>query len=453
VVFVLTAVVRLQFQKLLLISSVQMGSSCSRVCPSPPSDNLIQVIKHNKRSVAPQLPHVMQPFLSKNQPAQNDNHQAMNSNRHSPALTDASVSGELPTQMPFRYFGVASKSTLKHKRMHHAWIANTNANGDEPRKAPAFSAIMPTEEVPDEAKRRLLTTSETCKSILSEPNLECKPKASDNLGAGARELDSSLDCDAGATSAGGSMLPPLVFVEKIEDRYFFSGECLGAGSFGEVLLGWRKLFRLKEESEKSYERRCMLGPRCAIKRMKPTERHMIKALKRIAAATDGTERKRRLSDAFRDHVDADCVRAGERRSSVTSRPRDPAIDDDATSAERVVLKAREDMHREAEMLKLLRGGNHVVRILDHVDDGVFVYIVLEYCAGGDLMKYVRQCGHFSERMASRMFKQMLLAVAHCHERNVVHRDLKPDQFLFADESKQVCWMQPPSHVILVASLA
>lgn len=66
-----------------------------------------------------------------------------------------------------------------------------------------------------------------------------------------------------------------------------------------------------------------------------------------------------------------------------------------------------------------------------MEDKANVYLVMEWCKGGDLMKYVYKCKHFSEKVASCLFQQMLLAIQHCHENGVVHRDLKPDNFLFA----------------------
>ena len=76
-------------------------------------------------------------------------------------------------------------------------------------------------------------------------------------------------------------------------------------------------------------------------------------------------------------------------------------------------------------------GTCQVTLVDHLEDKANVYLVMEWCKGGDLMKYVYKCKHFSEKVASCLFQQMLLAVKHCHESGVVHRDLKPDNFLFA----------------------
>jgi calcium-dependent protein kinase len=50
------------------------------------------------------------------------------------------------------------------------------------------------------------------------------------------------------------------------------------------------------------------------------------------------------------------------------------------------------------------------------------------------MDRISKMNHFSEKVASRYFKQMASGLAHCHEHGVVHRDLKPENFLMADAS-------------------
>lgn len=92
----------------------------------------------------------------------------------------------------------------------------------------------------------------------------------------------------------------------------------------------------------------------------------------------------------------------------------------ANSSEYGLLEA----YKEASMLKRVKGHPHVVEILDHVQVDGNVYIVMEHCSGGDLMKYVLQCEHFSEKVASYLFRQIVLAISHCHKHSVVHRDLK-----------------------------
>ena len=72
---------------------------------------------------------------------------------------------------------------------------------------------------------------------------------------------------------------------------------------------------------------------------------------------------------------------------------------------------------------------------------VFI-IILEYACGGDVMTriedFLERKAHFSERTAARMFKQMLLAVQHCHK-NVRGPDLLRARARARDKA---CWPAP-----------
>ncbi len=48
----------------------------------------------------------------------------------------------------------------------------------------------------------------------------------------------------------------------------------------------------------------------------------------------------------------------------------------------------------------------------------------ELCTGGELFEHIAAKGHYRERDAAHLMRTLLMVVEHCHEMNVVHRDLK-----------------------------
>lgn len=73
---------------------------------------------------------------------------------------------------------------------------------------------------------------------------------------------------------------------------------------------------------------------------------------------------------------------------------------------------------------------NVVRIKGTYEDNVFVHLVMELCAGGELFDRIVQKGHYSEREAAKLIKTIVGVVEACHSLGVMHRDLKPENFLF-----------------------
>uniref|UniRef100_A0A0E0GKE9 Protein kinase domain-containing protein n=1 Tax=Oryza nivara TaxID=4536 RepID=A0A0E0GKE9_ORYNI len=80
------------------------------------------------------------------------------------------------------------------------------------------------------------------------------------------------------------------------------------------------------------------------------------------------------------------------------------------AVERLSSKLRESLLSEVDILRRIRHPN-VIALHESIRDGGKIYLVLEYCRGGDLHSYLQQ------------HKRML------RENNVVHRDLKPQNIL------------------------
>lgn len=90
-------------------------------------------------------------------------------------------------------------------------------------------------------------------------------------------------------------------------------------------------------------------------------------------------------------------------------------------------------------IKILKEMNHgyIVSYVDSFEDkqsGVF-YIVMEYCAGGDLFKKMQTQKEegFEEQQILDWFVQICLALQYIHESNVLHRDIKPQNVFLTED--------------------
>uniref|UniRef100_A0A5B6YKX9 non-specific serine/threonine protein kinase n=1 Tax=Davidia involucrata TaxID=16924 RepID=A0A5B6YKX9_DAVIN len=90
----------------------------------------------------------------------------------------------------------------------------------------------------------------------------------------------------------------------------------------------------------------------------------------------------------------------------------------------------DDVWREIQIMHHLSEHPNVVRIKGTYEDNLFVHIVMELCAGGELFDRIIQKGHYSERKAAQLIKTIVGVVEACHSLGVMHRDLKPENFLF-----------------------
>ncbi|KAA8536554.1 hypothetical protein F0562_029032 [Nyssa sinensis] len=91
----------------------------------------------------------------------------------------------------------------------------------------------------------------------------------------------------------------------------------------------------------------------------------------------------------------------------------------------------DDVWREIQIMHHLSEHQNVVRIKGTYEDPLFVHIVMELCAGGELFDRIIQKGHYSERQAAQLIKTIVGVVEACHSLGVMHRDLKPENFLFS----------------------
>jgi serine/threonine protein kinase len=92
-------------------------------------------------------------------------------------------------------------------------------------------------------------------------------------------------------------------------------------------------------------------------------------------------------------------------------------------------KARQRIRREATALAQLRHPN-IVPLLDVVDDGDDIVLVLPYLTGGTLAEQVAHHGTLSAGQVHLIADALFAALAEAHRHGVVHRDIKPANVLF-----------------------
>jgi len=80
---------------------------------------------------------------------------------------------------------------------------------------------------------------------------------------------------------------------------------------------------------------------------------------------------------------------------------------------------------------------HIIRLFEVFQDRVNVYLVMEYCAGGDVCDAIQAESSFTEKIASNIMKQVANGVAYMHRKHICHRDLKPDNFLLQDKNTRL----------------
>ncbi|XP_059425984.1 calcium/calmodulin-dependent protein kinase type 1D-like isoform X2 [Carassius carassius] len=99
-------------------------------------------------------------------------------------------------------------------------------------------------------------------------------------------------------------------------------------------------------------------------------------------------------------------------------------------------KELDTVKKEIKILKKMIHG-YIVSYVDSFEDTQFglYYIVMEYCAGGDLKKKMetqKEKGFFEEQQVD-WFVQICLALQYIHKINVLHRDIRPENVFLTED--------------------
>ncbi|XP_055004043.1 MAP/microtubule affinity-regulating kinase 4 isoform X2 [Boleophthalmus pectinirostris] len=86
------------------------------------------------------------------------------------------------------------------------------------------------------------------------------------------------------------------------------------------------------------------------------------------------------------------------------------------------------LYREMRIMKTLNHPN-IVKLFEVIETEKTLYLVMEYASGGEVFDYLVAHGRMKEKEARAKFRQIVSAVHYCHQKNIVHRDLKAENLL------------------------
>ena len=89
---------------------------------------------------------------------------------------------------------------------------------------------------------------------------------------------------------------------------------------------------------------------------------------------------------------------------------------------------------EIDILKISQHPN-IIKLYDIYENENYIYIIMEYCSGGDLLSYFEYHEYeLPESKVCEIIHKLSMAIYYLHSYGIVHRDLKPENILMTDIS-------------------
>ncbi|OHT13008.1 AGC family protein kinase [Tritrichomonas foetus] len=74
---------------------------------------------------------------------------------------------------------------------------------------------------------------------------------------------------------------------------------------------------------------------------------------------------------------------------------------------------------------------HINKLINFYQTKTHVYFVMDYCKDRNVLNYLNQVGKIQEHLAAHIFHQIVTAIKYGHDRNIPHRNIKPENILFS----------------------
>ncbi|XP_050237692.1 serine/threonine-protein kinase ATG1a isoform X2 [Mercurialis annua] len=97
-------------------------------------------------------------------------------------------------------------------------------------------------------------------------------------------------------------------------------------------------------------------------------------------------------------------------------------------------KVSQNLLKEISILSKINHPN-IVRLFESLESEDKIYLVLEYCGGGDLAAYIQRRGKISQAVAKHFMRQLAAGLQVLQENHLIHRDLKPQNLLLSSNDE------------------
>eukprot|EP00927_Polykrikos_kofoidii_P040507 TRINITY_DN34610_c0_g1_i2.p1 TRINITY_DN34610_c0_g1~~TRINITY_DN34610_c0_g1_i2.p1 ORF type:complete len:584 (+),score=79.16 TRINITY_DN34610_c0_g1_i2:55-1752(+) len=115
--------------------------------------------------------------------------------------------------------------------------------------------------------------------------------------------------------------------------------------------------------------------------------------------------------------------------------RDRRFEDRVVAVKRMVKKSPRQvdaLHREVELMRDL-DHPHICKLFELFEDSKHMFLVMELCAGGELLDRIIANQFMSESIVADILDQVVHALRYAHGRKIAHRDLKPENVCFCSK--------------------